>query len=282
MAIARLVLTLLALTTPAAAGEPPTPAAAAEPPTPIVIGEGYTLASEAGVAHRINVYTPPGYAGGTARHPVVYLLDGGLDQDFHHISGLAQLGGTPWGPLQPLILVGIASVDRRNELTPPTKDPALRRDYPTVGGSAAFRHFLETRVKPFVEGRYRTSADTALMGESLAGLFVVETLLARPDSFRRYIAISPSLWWDNQALANGAAARLVSLRPAGPRSLWLSLGSEGPEMQAGMDSLVGALKANAPDSLDWRHEPRPAETHGSIYHGTAYEALKAYFPKPAP
>jgi predicted alpha/beta superfamily hydrolase len=260
----------------------PVSAAAQPQPTPIVIGQSFELRSEAGVAHRINIYTPDGYSKGTARYPVLYLLDGGLDQDFHHISGLAQLGGTPWGPLQPLIVVGIESVDRRNELTGPTADPALRTQYPTVGGSADFRRFLLTQVKPFVAANYRTSPDTALMGESLAGLFTVETLLTAPDSFRRYIAISPSLWWDNQALANGAAARLAATRPKDPASLWLSLGSEGPEMQAGMDSLVAALKAKAPPTLDWRYEPRPAESHSSIYHGTAYEALKALFPKPAP
>jgi predicted alpha/beta superfamily hydrolase len=268
-----LVLALLGL---------PRPAVAEPQPVPIVIGQSYTLVSEAGVAHRINIHTPAGYSQGAARFPVLYLLDGGEMQDFHHITGLAQLGSTPWGPLQPLIVVGIESVDRRNELTPPTADQALRKQYPTVGGSAAFRRFLLDSVKPFVEARYRTTADTALMGESLAGLFVVETLLARPGSFRRYIAISPSLWWDDQALADGAAARLATLGLDAPGSLWLSLGSEGPEMQAGMDSLVAALAANAPATLDWRSEPRPAETHGSIYHGTAYEALKAFYPKPAP
>jgi predicted alpha/beta superfamily hydrolase len=258
-------------------------AATAQPqPTPIVIGQSFVLRTENGVAHRINIYTPEGYSKGTSRYPVLYLLDGGISQDFHHISGLAQLGGTPWGPLQPLIVVGIESVDRRNELTPPTKDPALRRDYPTIGGSAAFRRFLLGQVKPFVEGRYRTTADTALMGESLAGHFVVETLLAQPDSFARYIAISPSLWWDNQALANGAAIRLGASKPASPHSLWLSLGNEGPDMQSGMDRLTTALKSSAPAALQWHHDPRPTETHDSIYHGAAYEALKAFYPKPAP
>lgn len=266
-------LALLAL--PVAAATPPHP-------TPIVIGQSHALTTEAGVTHRINIYTPKGYSEGSARYPVVYLLDGGMEQDFHHITGLAQLGGTTWGPLQPLIVVGIESVDRRNELTPPTADPGLRKQYPTVGGSAAFRRFLLTRVKPFVETRYRTTADTMLMGESLAGLFVVETLLSSPGSFAHHVAISPSLWWDNQALANSAATRLAGLEPSRPASLWLSLGSEGPEMQAGMDALVAALKAAAPATLKWHHDPRPAETHDSIYHGAAYDALKASYPKPTP
>lgn len=267
---------LLALSAAPALAQPPGP-------TPILIGQSYRLVStETGVAHAINIYTPPGYAEGNKRYPVVYLLDGGVDQDFHHITGLAQVGGTSWGPLQELIVVGIQSVDRRRELTPPTKGPALRRDYPTVGGSAAFRRYLLDQVKPFVEANYRTTADTSLMGESLAGLFVVETLLTAPDSFARYIAISPSLWWDKQAVADTAATLLAAQKPARPHKLWLSLGSEGPEMQAGMDALLAALKGAAPANLEWHHDPRPAESHGSIYHGAAYDALKAFYPKPAP
>ena len=51
-------------------------------------------------------------------------------------------------------------------------------------------------------------------------------------------------------------------------------------MQAGMDRLVAALKAAAPASLDWRYEPRHDQSHSSIYHATAYEALRAFYPKP--
>jgi predicted alpha/beta superfamily hydrolase len=271
----RLALAALLLASPALAAGPPAP-------TPIIIGQSFALVSETGATHAINIYTPESYAQGAKSYPVVYLLDGGAAQDFHHITGLAQLGGTPWGPMQEVIVVGIASVDRRNELTPPTADPALRKDYPTVGGSAAFRRFLDSQVKPFVEAHYRTTADTALMGESLAGLFVVETMLAAPDSFRHYIAISPSLWWDDQALASQAATRLAAAKPSAAHSLWLSLGTEGPEMQAGMDRLTEALKSSAPATLVWHYDPRPTETHSSIYHAAAYDALKAAYPKPKP
>ncbi|HBS34739.1 MAG TPA: esterase, partial [Parvularcula sp.] len=47
-----------------------------------------------------------------------------------------------------------------------------------------------------IEANYRTSGADAMMGESLAGLFVAETFLKYPETADRYIAISPSLWWD--------------------------------------------------------------------------------------
>jgi hypothetical protein len=36
--------------------------------------------------------------------------------------------------------------------------------------------------------RYRTTVEAAIVGESLAGLFVIETLLLEPDLFQTYIA----------------------------------------------------------------------------------------------
>lgn len=259
------------------------PALAASPvATPITIGQSYTLPSKVlGGERIINVYTPAGYAEGDARYPVVYLIDGGIEQDFHHITGLAQIGGTPWGPMQAVIVVGIETVDRRHELAAyPATDPKLQKEAPTAGGSDQFRRFIADEVKPFVEASYRTNGESGVIGESLAGLFIVETFLKAPDTFDRYIAISPSLWWDNEALSKEAAA-LIAKQDGDKRSLWLSIADEGREMQSGMDRLVAALKAGAPKSLDWRYEPRQNQTHASIYHGTAYDALRAFYPKPA-
>lgn len=248
--------------------------------TPIVIGQSYRLSSKAlGAERTINVYTPASYAEGEKRYPVLYLLDGGTDQDFHHITGLAQLGGFSWAPMEEIIVVGVETVDRRKELTSPTADPALQKEFPTAGGAADFRRFIAEEVEPFVDAHYRTSGDTGVLGESFAGLFVVETFLRAPDTFDRYVAISPSLWWDNESLSK-EAADLLAKRDGDKRSLWLSIGDEGREMQAGMDRLVAALKAAAPASLDWRYEPRHDQSHSSIYHATAYEALRAFYPKP--
>ena len=61
--------------------------------TPVVIGQSYALPSAVmNQTREINVWLPPGYAKGSQTYPVLYVLDGGQDQDFHHISGIAQLG----------------------------------------------------------------------------------------------------------------------------------------------------------------------------------------------
>jgi predicted alpha/beta superfamily hydrolase len=267
------LIALLAFATPAAAQ------ITGPEPTPIVIGQSYALPSATyGGTREINVWLPPGYAESDRTYPVLYLLDGGQAQDFHHISGLAQLG-TISGTTRDVIVIGVTSVDRRNELALPTEDPELIARYPTQGQSARFRDFLWKEVQPFVEGRFRTNGETALMGESLAGLFVVETFLKEPQLFDAYVAVSPSLWWDGGRLARQAGAHLRD-HSNDPRTLILTIADEGGEMQAAMDVLVGNLRQFAMPGVTWDYQPRPTENHATIYHGAALDAFRRLYAVP--
>lgn len=254
--------------------------AMAQTPAPIVIGQSWQLPSEVlGTTRVINVWTPPSYAEGDRRYPVIYLIDGGLQQDFHHISGLAQLGALSW-QTQEFIIVGVETVDRRRELAfPIARDAELRRQYPTAGDSAVFRRYLVEEVKPFVVAHYRTSGEGALLGESLAGLFVVETFLRQPAAFDTYIAMDPSTWWDDARLTEQAAAWLARHGPGRPR-LWLSVGRETLAQPAATDRLLAALRTRPDTALELHYEPRPNLSHATIYHPTTYEALQALYPRP--
>ncbi len=253
------------------------PVEAQSEPTPIVIGQSYALPSEVlGATREINVWLPPGYAESGRSYPVLYLLDGGTTwQDFHHISGLAQLG-TVNGTTRDIIVIGIASVDRRNELALPTDNPELIARYPTHGQSARFQRFIADEVQPFVESRFRTNGETALMGESLAGLFVVETFLKEPQMFDAWVAVSPSLWWDGGRLAQQSGAHLRN-HSNDARTLILTMGDEGAEAQALMETLTANLREHALPGLTWTFQPRPAETHATIYHGAALDAFRRLY-----
>lgn len=244
-------------------------------PTPIVIGQSFLIASRVmGEDREINVWLPPGYHDTDRTYPVVYLLDDGVDQDFHHITGLAQLG-TIVGTTQDFIVVGVATKDRRNELTFRAEhDPSLIADYPTHGQSDRFRRFIADEVMPFIDAAYRTDGDEAVMGESLAGLFVLETFLRQPMLFDRYIAVSPSLWWDKGALADAASGLLAAQPPTG-RILWLTVADEGGEMQAAIDRLRASL--DAVTGYTSIYSARPHETHATIYHPAALDAFRILY-----
>jgi Predicted hydrolase of the alpha/beta superfamily len=262
----------------AAMGVQPVQAKATLAPQASGLGEPFTLTSEVmGMDREINVLLPPGYADQPDRTwPVVYLLDGGQAQDFPMYAGIAaQLMAE--GQMAPVIVVGVASMDRQNELTWRSTDRRILRQWPNHGQSDRFRRFLEREVKPWVEQRYRTRGDDAVLGESAAALFIVETFLNTPELFDRYLAVSPSMWWDRGALGDDAAA-LLAEHPAGNRQLLLTIGDEGGEMQAGLDRLVSALTAARPPGLDWSYDPRHDLTHSTIFARMAPLFLQQAFP----
>ncbi len=251
-----------------------TPARAADNPAPLAFGETFTIDSKAlGETRRINVYRPPGLPA-DARLPVLYMPDGGLAEDFVHIAGLVQVSvGNQ--TMRPFLLVGIENTERRRDMTGPTQNAADRSIAPRVGGSAAFRKFLRQELMPRIKQHYPTTSETAVVGESLAGLFVVETLLREPDLFDTYIAIDPSLWWNDQELVVDASKHLRS-RP--DLKMQLFLGSSGEERIPGVfQRFADALQKNAPHGLRWHVVTLTEEKHATVYHPMALKAFREVF-----
>ncbi|HEX8380509.1 MAG TPA: alpha/beta hydrolase-fold protein [Allosphingosinicella sp.] len=268
-------------------------AQAAAPPAeaPIVLGTRHMLPSAIlGEPREINVRLPASYADAKANrsYPVLFVLDGGADQDFPHIAGLAQHGEIS-GTFGEFITVGIATKNRIWELTFPTKDERYTTyyrangqpvEFASGGGSEKFRRFIAEEVIPFVEKKYRTGGRRVLMGESLAAFFVVDTLLRKPALFHDYVAISPSLWWNREELGNRAGEMLRANEYSG-RRLYLTMANEGGTMRRGLDKLVVALRSPAAGALKWTWVDRGAsEHHGSIYHIAALDALRTLDPQP--
>lgn len=256
------------------------PVRAAEKAAPLVVGETFTIQSKVlGETRRINVYLPPGYAESRdARVPVLYMPDGGIAEDFLHVAGLVQVS-VGNGTMRPFLLVGIENTERRRDMTGPTEDEEDKKIAPRVGGSQAFRRFLREELMPEVKARYRTTSETAIVGESLAGLFVVETLLLEPDLFDTYIAFDPSLWWNRQGLLQGAEERLRA-RPKLEKTLYFA-SSDEKGIVAVTQRLADVLAKAPPPGLRWHYEKMPEEKHSTIYHPAALRAFRALFKPPA-
>jgi uncharacterized protein len=246
------------------------------PTAPLVIGETFTMSSAGlGERRRINVYLPPGYAASDSAHyPVLYMPDGGIGEDFLHVAGLVQVS-VGNGTMRPFILVGIENTERRRDMTGPTSVESDRRIAPRVGGSQAFRAFIRDELMPRIRLQYRTTSETAIVGESLAGLFVVETFLTEPMLFDTYIAFDPSLWWNDQRLVREAGA-LLQAHAVGGKTLFLaSSGDAG--LADPLRDLTMHLRQNTPRDLRWFYEAMPTETHATIYHPAALRAFRTVF-----
>ena len=245
-------------------------------PEPLVIGDTFTIDSATlREVRRINVYAPPGYAESPdLRLPVLYMPDGGIAEDFLHVAGLIQVS-VGNGTMRPFLLVGIENTERRRDMTGPTESAEDKKIAARVGGSAAFRTFIRTELMPRVKERYRTTSETAIVGESLAGLFVVETFLREPDLFDTYIAFDPSLWWNNQKLVDEASS-VLRARQSMKKTLFLA--SSGEQGLADLARrLAEILKKGTFPALEWHYEPMPDEKHSTIYHPAALRAFRLVF-----
>ena len=258
-------------------GVAPLAAQTSTPGEPVSIATSYTIPSTVlGQTRRINVYLPLGYHTSGQRYPVLYLLDGGINEDFLHIAGIASLAAD-FRKIREFVVVGIEGIDRSHDLIYPTTIDSQRLRLPTSGGAATFRSFLATELKPWVESHFRLTDETALMGESAAGMFVVETLLRQPDLFRDYVAVSPMLWWDDQSLSKASAALLARRPFPRARRLYLTIADEGGDMRQGVDRLVEALRQAQPPDLEWTFVSMEQETHGTTFHPAALAAVRKFF-----
>lgn len=240
----------------------------------ITLGTSYQWRSATmGEERVVNVVLPDDYAKHpNVRYPVLYVIDGGVDQDLIHISGTEKLTAA-WGRSADAIVVGIATRDRRRELVGPTSDAQLLKQYPTAGHSAQFRAFIRKEVQPFVRRSFRTDGSSAVIGESLAGLFIVETYLVEPGLFTAYGAVSPSTWWDKEALSLTAQAKIGAAQSAHP--LYLAVGNEGAEVKRADGRIVLAVAGKV---QRWCYAEHPDLGHSTIYHAVSPELLQFLLP----
>jgi predicted alpha/beta superfamily hydrolase len=241
---------------------------------PLAIGDTFTLASSVlGENRRINVYNAPSAKDPNAGPlPVLYMPDGGVEEDFLHIAGLLQISIAS-GTMRPFMLVGMENTQRRRDMTGPSDDPEDRKIAPVIGGAHAFRGFIRDELMPAIKARYRTTGETAIIGESLAGLFVMETFFAAPEMFDTYIAVDPSVWWNRARLLATGAAQLRTRRHAN-KTLFIAASGE-PGMPRLADRIRQVFDSAATPGLRFELASFPDETHRTIYHPAALRAFRS-------
>ena len=218
----------------------------------------------------INVWTPKEYTTSKDSLTILYMPDGGTKEDFPHIANtLDSLINSK--KIKPVILVGIENIQRRKDLSPPTENEEDKKIAAVVGGSAEFRKFINDELFPEVDKRYRTKNEKGIIGESLAGLFIMETFMEQPEMFDFYIAMDPSLWWNNQSLVKNAQQDLAKF-PSTPKKLWFA-GSGASDILQYTNQLKTILNQTNIPNLKWSYSPEAKEDHATIYRATKQRAL---------
>jgi hypothetical protein len=234
----------------------------------------------------LNIYLPEGYnQNDSTKYPIIYLLDGSADEDFIHIVGLVQFNSFEWIKQIPKsIVVGIATVDRRRDFTFPTTIPEDKKAYPTSGHSNKFIAFMEKELQPYIEKKYKGSANKTIIGQSLGGLVATEILLKKPTLFNRYIIISPSLWWDNGSLLN-QEIKLLQNNFSQQTDIYIGVGKEGltptenPRvMEVDSNVLADKIKELKNKNIKVYFDYLPQENHATIMHQAVSNSFKLLYP----
>ena len=237
----------------------------------IPIHDNFTLESQyVNETRVINVWMPEEFKTKDTWLPVIYMPDGGIKEDFPHIANtISKLIKNKTIP--PIILVGVENTKRGRDLTGPSEVKEDAQYCPLTDGAKNFRNFFTEELFPEINKRYRTTKEKGIIGESLAGLFVMETFLLKPETFDFYIAVDPSLWWNNHYLEKNTKKYLKAL-PKTPTKLWFA-GSSAQDISVHTNKIAETMKTQAPETLIWHYSEESDEKHNTIFRATKEKAL---------
>lgn len=213
------------------------------------------------------IYLPPSYhAHPNAKFPVLYLIDG--DYNFHYDSGLIEFLSRTAYKIPEMIVIGISdkgSTKYRTNCSPNTENGA--------GNADNYMQFIQYELKPHIKTNYRAAELDIIVGHSMGGLFTTNYWLERPDDFDIYLAIDPSLWWNDYAMPTKAENRLKSFDKQGSQFFISLANTKG----MGVQQLVGVLDKYFPDEVRWNYKHYTDENHGSLHMMAISDALTSTF-----
>jgi len=226
------------------------------------------------------VRLPNGYDRGSFSLPVLYLTDG--PDEINEIGSVMDFL-VENSRMPQLVIVGIGNTDRVRDLTPSywnQKDSNGNETAPTSGGGDHFVDFIQQELMPAIEKRYRVASYRIFAGHSLGGLMAIHMLITRPEMFGAYIAVSPSLQWDNQRTLHQAQTFFAAHNELN-KTLFFSLANEGEPtdpMVDGFTQLQATLKKKTPEHFRWDAKRFLDEDHGSTVLLAHYAAFRFLFP----
>ena len=227
------------------------------------------------------------------KYPVAYILDG--EVFLPTVSSMLDFYSGGFVP--EMVLIAISNhKNRTRDLTPSYIKTKYGMPFNEENGKADnFIKFIKKELVPFVENKYPVTNYRTLIGHSYGGLFAIYSLINHPNLFANYLAIDPSLDWDNQKLLKQAEEALASKSYIG-KSLFLSLSGQlhmqnpdvtiGNVMQDETDFTIFArsnikfsnlIKKNAQNGLGFSWKFYPKDIHGTIAYPSIMDGLISVF-----
>lgn len=205
--------------------------------------------------------------------PVLYVLDGRYNGVVVNEIVKMQMHMRKQTKIARMIVVTIAQPpsQRFADFTPHAESYVVSDKFPMpkegpFGEAQIFSDFIETMLKPYLTAHYPVGVRHILLGHSLSAYFVLWQMVTISTRFTNYIAISPSLWWNDEALVQ---ADFSALNAAPPHSLYIAAGQYEGSMHGAMERFIAKLP-------DFPHTCyiAPEENHLSVFPTVLSRALR--------
>jgi predicted alpha/beta superfamily hydrolase len=245
-------------------------------------------------SRNIYIQLPAGYTPErNQKYPVAFILDGEkflptVNEVQNYYSG----GFTP-----EMVLVGISNErNRLRDLTTSSITTKYGMPFNEKNGEADnFLKFIETELIPFIENKYPVTGYRTLIGHSYGGLFTIYTLIHQPELFDNYLAIDPSLDWDDQRLLK-EAKETIATRDYENKALFMSLSGQlhMQNSQITIDNVMqdttnytlfsrsniafsNQVKQNTQNGLSFEWKFYPEDIHGTVPFPSIMDGLISLF-----
>ena len=235
------------------------------------ISIGYTIKLNSIILNEIReiyIYLPENYKKNHNSYPVLYLLD--AETNFKPVCGVVDIL-TRWKIIPELIVIGLPNTDRMRDLT-----PTLDRKFKIGGGGNKFLEFLREELIPYIDQNYKTQPFRILEGHSISGMYTMYTFTADTTLFHAFIAVSPSMYWDEQIMLS-TIENFLKANPSLKKKLYITLSNEPAFMF--VKETIEIIKKEAPTNLAWKFLQDTTERHEIAPLRSTYEGLRFIFSK---
>jgi predicted alpha/beta superfamily hydrolase len=216
----------------------------------------------------IFIYLPDNYKKNEDPCPVLYLFD--AETNFKSVCGVVDILAR-WKIIPELIVVGLPNTDRMRDLT-----PTLDRKFKIGGGGDNFINFFREELLPYIDNNYNTQPFRILEGHSISGMFTMYTFTADTTLFDAFIAVSPSMYWDEQIMLS-KIDNFLKANPDLKKQLYITLSNEPAFMF--VKETVEIIRKEAPIGLTWKFLQDTTERHEIAPLRSTYEGLRFIFSK---
>ncbi|WP_169513335.1 alpha/beta hydrolase-fold protein [Flexithrix dorotheae] len=218
------------------------------------------------------------------KYPVCVVLD--ADWLFN-ISGevISHMSRGSIEQIPEMIVVGIYNSNRNRDMLPSYSidTNAITNEITWVEseGSANFMKFISEELLPEITKKYSTNNCNILIGHSFSGLFTINAFV-NSRNFQGFIAIDPSLWWEEEIVNKQAKFILEKSSPSasifiGQANNPFNPGEDVGRKGKGIGNFKRTLSDYSSDKVRYSFQFFEKEDHFSIPLICLYEGLNYIF-----